>query len=82
MPPTTLHPHHALSQVAVLLARGYLRMQQAPAGPAKKTSLGSVPTCLDLSAQIVVSVPTGLPDGESQPEHHESEEETDRWQWM
>ena len=66
--------------VAVLLARGYLRWQVRKATPDEpKPNLASLSTCLDLSAPIVVSVPTGLQAEEFRPPRNDHELEAEAW---
>jgi hypothetical protein len=73
----------SLSAIASLLARGYLRV--ASAGSPETVSPPNTPAvlaCLDESAPIRLSVPSGLRPGESRPPHNDHEPEDDRWQWM
>jgi hypothetical protein len=73
----------SLHGLAVLLARGYLRLQaSANSQGAQKPTLASVPTCLLVSAENRLSVPSGLRLGESETPRNDHQLEDDKWQWM
>lgn len=75
-------PEIALSEIAALLARGYLRLQVGQSTVAGKLNLTSVSTCLDLTPRIVVSVPGGELSGEAGGPQTQLDEEAEQWQWM
>lgn len=70
----------SLSAVASLLARGYLRFTSPETVNAPNTP--AVLACLDESAPIRLSVPSGLRPGESRPPQTDQEPEDEGWQWM